>query len=105
MPRGDRTGPMNMGPRTGRGMGFCAGYDRPGYANPGFGFGRGRGWRHRAYATGMPGWERFDDVPGWEWDVAPNREEERAFLKAQAEQLQVQLDALNRRIADLKKDE
>ncbi|MGI6207796.1 MAG: DUF5320 domain-containing protein, partial [Anaerolineae bacterium] len=42
MPRGDRTGPQGMGPMTGRGAGYCAGYGVPGYANPvggrGFGF-------------------------------------------------------------------
>jgi len=74
MPGGDRTGPMGMGPMTGRAAGFCAGYDAPGYANaiPGGGFwgrgwrgggrgwgGGGRGWRHMYYATGLPGWMRF----------------------------------------------
>ena len=74
MPAGDRTGPMGMGPMTGRAAGFCAGYDAPGYANaiPGRGFwgrgwrgggrgwgGGGRGWRHMYYATGLPGWMRF----------------------------------------------
>ena len=45
MPRGDRTGPMGAGPMTGRGVGFCAGYDVPGYMNSSFerGFGRGFG--------------------------------------------------------------
>ncbi len=54
MPRGDGTGPMGMGPMTGRGAGYCAGYAAPGYANPvgfgrrlaggrGLGFGLGRG--------------------------------------------------------------
>lgn len=33
MPYGDGTGRFGRGPFTGRGMGFCAGYDRPGYAN------------------------------------------------------------------------
>ncbi|MCK4450947.1 MAG: DUF5320 domain-containing protein, partial [Anaerolineae bacterium] len=69
MPAGDRTGPMGMGPMTGRAAGFCAGYDAPGYVNaiPGRGFwgrgwrgggrgwgGGGRGWRHMYYATGLP---------------------------------------------------
>ncbi|MCF7946089.1 MAG: DUF5320 domain-containing protein, partial [Spirochaetia bacterium] len=27
MPRGDRTGPDGMGPRTGRALGYCSGYD------------------------------------------------------------------------------
>jgi len=68
MPGGDRTGPAGMGPMTGRGAGFCAGYPAPGFVNPmwgrgggrGFGRGGGGGWRHRHWyhATGMPGWQR-----------------------------------------------
>jgi len=34
MPRGDGTGPMGMGPMTGRAAGYCAGYGVPGYMNP-----------------------------------------------------------------------
>lgn len=70
MPGGDRTGPFGQGPRTGRIAGFCGGYDAPGYANPGYGFGAhggygrgtgfgrgggGRGWRNRFFASGVPG--------------------------------------------------
>jgi hypothetical protein len=72
MPAGDGTGPLGMGPMTGRGMGYCAGYPTPGFANTwparfgrgffgrgfGAGFGRGRGNRFWARATGMPGWYR-----------------------------------------------
>jgi len=48
MPRGDGTGPAGMGPMTGRGAGYCAGYPVPGFMNPvggrGYwGWGRGRG--------------------------------------------------------------
>ena len=56
MPRGDGTGPMGLGPMTGRGAGFCAGLAAPGYANSigcGFGFNRGRGFRRMFYATGF----------------------------------------------------
>jgi hypothetical protein len=65
MPGGDRTGPQGAGSRTGRGMGYCSGYNWHGFANQaamfqgGFGFGRGGagcGWRHRFYATSVPGW-------------------------------------------------
>jgi hypothetical protein len=62
MPMGDRTGPWGLGPRSGRGLGYCAGFPNPGFMNPsagflfrrgvgrgfgrGLGFGRGRGfWR------------------------------------------------------------
>lgn len=34
MPWGDGTGPRGEGPMTGRGLGYCAGYDMPGYQNP-----------------------------------------------------------------------
>jgi len=44
MPGGDRTGPMGLGPMTGRAAGICAGYPTPGFANPIPGFGRGRGF-------------------------------------------------------------
>ena len=33
MPQGDKTGPNGEGPMTGRGMGYCSGYDNPGYAS------------------------------------------------------------------------
>jgi len=34
MPAGDGTGPMGLGPMTGRAAGYCAGYGVPGYLNP-----------------------------------------------------------------------
>ena len=34
MPRGDRTGPLSEGPKTGRGMGYCTGNDQPGFLSP-----------------------------------------------------------------------
>ncbi len=34
MPFGDGTGPMGLGPMTGRAAGYCAGYSVPGYMNP-----------------------------------------------------------------------
>lgn len=51
MPGGDKTGPNSAGPMTGRGAGYCAGYNVPGSTNPAYGYGRrggrrgyGRGW-------------------------------------------------------------
>ena len=47
MPAGDRTGPRSKGPKTGRGLGFCAGHDSPGFTKgPRRGRGRGYRWRH-----------------------------------------------------------
>lgn len=31
MPNGDRTGPQGKGPKTGRGLGYCSGSDKPGF--------------------------------------------------------------------------
>ena len=46
MPGGNGTGPMGMGPMTGRGAGYCAGYGMPGFANAprGWGYGMDYGW-------------------------------------------------------------
>ena len=109
MPGGDGTGPAGMGPRTGRGAGFCAGYSAPGYVNAGggrgfWGWGRGRGggWGRRNwfYATGLPFWARMAQG----FFGAPSAEQEREVLRQQSQQLQESLDAINRRIEDLEKE-
>jgi hypothetical protein len=122
MPGGDRAGPRGFGPRTGRGAGYCAGYDAPGCGIPGpgignraYGYGRrygresggrwsggwgrgaGWGWRRRFYATGQPGW-------GWEGYGPATPQDEIAALKEDAEWLKSQLEAVNQRIAELEKD-
>ncbi|NLG37465.1 MAG: DUF5320 domain-containing protein [Clostridiales bacterium] len=109
MPRGDRTGPMGMGPMTGRGAGYCAGYAVPGYANPigfaggfGCGFGRGRGFRRMYYATGFPGWARYG------YPAHPRANEgaadEKEFLNNQVDFLEGQLREIKKRLANLKED-
>ena len=124
MPRGDRTGPAGMGPMTGRSMGYCTGYDAPGYANPAPGFGRGRGrgswgagpgwpggggrgWRHRYYATGLPGWARYDYPPAWaygHYGPAMTEEQEVELLKDQAEALRREMEAITKRLEELEKE-
>jgi hypothetical protein len=109
MPGGDGTGPVGMGPMTGRGAGYCAGYPTPGYMGPagGRGFwGRGRGggggWgrRNGYYATGLPFWARAGQgVFG-----VPSAEQERDALRQQSQQLQESLHAVNQRIADLERE-
>lgn len=96
MPGGDQTGPQGGGPRTGRGRGDCTGMEQPRFF--GGGFGRGRGWRHWARATGRPRWMRGGGaVPDAPMDEA-------ALLKAEAEQLQVQLNAVQQRLTELERD-
>lgn len=53
MPGGDGTGPVGRGPRTGRGAGFCAGYDQTGSSNPGAGGGMRRGRLGQGGGLGM----------------------------------------------------
>ncbi len=120
MPRGDRTGPAGAGPMTGRGAGYCTGHGMPGYMNPvpgrgfggrgaGPGLGRGggrrgggfggRGWRHRYYATGLPGWMRCGmpaPVPGM-----PPAGQEKEMLRQQAEALRSEIDLINKRLSEL----
>lgn len=103
MPRGNRTGPIGLGPMTGRRAGYCAGYDAPGYANPaprlgmahGLG-GGGHGRRNMFYATGLPRWARWGYTP-----PAPQQKAE--ALKEQAGWLKDQLDAINKRIEELER--
>jgi hypothetical protein len=125
MPAGDGTGPMGMGPMTGRGAGYCGGYDAPGWANavPGRGFGLGwgsrggwgRGLRHRNwyYVTGIPGWARSGHAPAWGappawgyglYTAAPSREQETEFLRQQAGWLKQQLDTIGQRIEELSQE-
>ena len=130
MPAGDRSGPMGMGPGTGRGVGYCGGYEAPGWANPGPGrrfYGRsGGGFRGRAgywgghgFSRGGGGWGRRDwyhasRLPRWgappagayaaAYDATyapPPREQEIDLLKGEAEWLSGQLDAINKRMDEL----
>jgi hypothetical protein len=128
MPAGDGTGPMGTGPRTGWGMGYCGGYDAPGWANwgPGRRFsgrggrwgghrappayvggrpgGGGWGWRHWYHATGLPRWARWGAPPAGAYGPdygPPSREQEIGMLKDEAEWLKDQLDAINQRMDEL----
>lgn len=118
MPRGNRTGPMGMGPMTGRAGGYCGGFGMPGYANPapgpgagiGFGWGRGfagggRAWRNMFYATGRPGWRRFGGYgapSGYPVPYPkPDPEFEKQAMKDQAEILQAELELIKKRLAEV----
>lgn len=125
MPRGDGTGPMGMGPMTGRAAGFCAGYSAPGYMSPvpgrGFGFGRGRGSGFgRGMGLGFRGgrgliggyWGAPCAAPAYPYAGAltpyptpygaePTREQETAILKGQAEYFEDALEGIKQRIAEI----
>ncbi|NLO89199.1 MAG: DUF5320 domain-containing protein [Clostridia bacterium] len=116
MPRGDRTGPYGFGPMTGRGAGYCAGYNIPGFANPlpvkRFAGRGGRGHRNWYYATGLAGWQRAPmGLPTWGGFVSPSpssfeisKEKELEMLKKQAEYFEECLGDIKKRIKELKEE-
>ncbi len=119
MPGGDRTGPMGLGPRTGRAAGWCSGFPGPGYMNPtpgwGGGYGRGRGFGfRRGWGRGFRGGSYGGwGAPGWGWPApyvpaygyaAPPVEtaaEEMEELRAQAKYLESMLDGIRQRLEQL----
>jgi len=106
MPRGDGTGPRGLGPMTGRAAGYCAGYSTPGFANSyggrmgmGRGYGRGFGF---GYANQVP----YYNPPvygGSYYQPSIEPKQEIGALSNEANMLKEQLEAINKRIAELEK--
>jgi len=119
MPGGDRTGPLGMGPMTGRAAGYCAGYPVPGYMNPygGRGYlggrGGGRGFRggsgyYSAFPPyGNPMYAPYNPVaaPVSQYGVPGaagyDRSQELEMLKNQADYLATTLEEIQKRMAEL----
>ncbi len=107
MPGGNRTGPWGLGPRTGRAAGYCAGYNVPGYANPGFargfGFGRGRG---RGFGRGFRGRGMYPyPAPYYpETYPEPSREEEKTYLEDMVKGLEEEMKMIRERLQELSKE-
>ncbi|MBN1861230.1 MAG: DUF5320 domain-containing protein [Candidatus Thermoplasmatota archaeon] len=114
MPGGDRTGPWELGPRTGRAAGYCAGYNVPGYANPGsgrgfgFGGGRGRGFGRGYWRRGRGFWgparypypEPYYPEPYLE----PSRDEEKTYLENMMKGLEEEIKQIRERLQELSKE-
>ena len=108
MPGGDRTGPQGMGPMTGRRMGYCSGYNSPGYANPGprrF-FGRGFGWRrwNMPIERVVPVYPAQPQQPTKEQEVTM-LEDDAKTVEAEQKALSQELEAIKKRIEELKNKE
>jgi hypothetical protein len=114
MPRGDGTGPMGMGPMTGRRAGFCGGSGVAGFMNHSAGlgvFGRcrggrggGRGRRNMFYATGLTGWQRAamdTQSTGVGGDANITKNQEIEALKRQADGAAQVLENIRKRISEL----
>jgi len=110
MPRGDGTGPLGMGPMSGRRAGYCTGIDMPGYANASarYGFGRNRGFGLGVPGRGWGSWFNTSGRPGRMrtgrygfWTSGREMDQEREDLRTKAAILQSELEAVIQRIEDL----
>lgn len=108
MPGFDGSGPQGLGPMTGGRRGVCAtGSPRTGYnAGYGYGWGRGRrgGFRFGAGFGPGRGFRRFGGR--FPLDYGPaygpiSAEDEKSMLKADAQDLQRELEAIQKRIDEL----
>ncbi|ROQ89611.1 DUF5320 domain-containing protein [Desulfosoma caldarium] len=109
MPGLDRTGPWGMGPRTGRGLGWCAGPAGAGPRTAAYGWGFGRGGRARGMRCGWGPWGALWRGPlglGWGWFGARplSREEELQWLKNEAASLEHALEQVRKTMASLEQE-
>jgi len=97
MPRGDGTGPAGQGSMTGRAMGYCAGFNAPGFMNGGFGrgFGRGRGFAWRARAMQVMPIQQVQPVVATE-------KQEKQFLEQELEVLKEETKEIEKRLKEIK---
>jgi len=102
MPRGDGTGPAGQGSMTGRGMGFCAGFNVPGFMSGGFGRGMGRGLgmgRGRGF-----GWRaRTMQIMPIQQPAVITEKQEKEFLEQELSALKEEMREIEARIKELKK--
>jgi hypothetical protein len=108
MPAGDRTGPMGLGPMTGRAAGYCAGAAVPGAATAWGGRGRWR-WSAPGLAGWLPAAGRGAGRFGY-WasgaasapPVAPGltREQQIATLRSQAQYFEDALAGVRRQLEE-----
>ena len=96
MPRGDGTGPAGAGPMTGRAMGYCSGYDAPGFANACFGRGRGRGFRRRTFWRAYPAYSPYPAEP-------LSKEERKKMLEDERKAIEEELKTVEQEIKELEK--
>ena len=99
MSGGNRLGPSNLGPMTGRGLGLCAGYNAPGFMNPregrglgrGIGFGRGLGFRRRDIDLSV---NTYQEPMGYQEPVEYSKAEKIKILKAEKAEIDKELKEL-----------
>ena len=98
MPRGNETGPSGQGQMTGRGMGFCAGFDSPGFMNNGFGRGMGRGFGRGDFAWKTNAMPIQQTQP-----AAITEKQEKQFLEQELSALKEEMKEIENRLKEIKK--
>ena len=91
MPNRDGTGPNGQGSMTGRGRGFCAGFNALGFMN--LGFGRGFGWRAR-FVQPMP----IQQVQ----PAVITEKQEKQFLEQELTALKEEIKEIEKRLKEIK---
>ncbi len=132
MPRGDRTGPAGAGPRTGRSLGYCSGYDTPGFMKGpgmgagrgwggGFGYGGGLGWRrgrcggrgpwglnYMPFLPTTPVYNPF--IPNIAPSITPENQiamlkQEKEYLESEIDNMKTMLENINKKMTEFEKSE
>ena len=103
MPGGNGTGPMGAGPMTGRGAGYCASFDSPGFANfGGRGMGMGRGMRMgRSGGFGRGGFGFGNRFYGAQQAPAMTAEQEKEYVRNDIKAIEEELEAAKKRLKEL----
>lgn len=109
MPYGDGTGPLGLGPRTGRGLGYCSGYNSPGYVNCCRGY-RGY-WRWlrfgiRNIGRGLGfGWNRYRVIGNEVGNETESQilQQEKKQIQQEIEELKKEEELIDKRLKDLNK--
>jgi len=106
MPGRNQTGPLGMGPMTGRRLGVCGGQPMPysGYPGRGQGYGRGFGLGFRGGRQQFAG-DWFQPRHAMPYDGFKCRvQDEKAYLQDEAKYLEDALANIKSRIQALEKD-
>lgn len=119
MPGGDRTGPRGQGPMTGRGLGYCNGFNSPGFTRGGGmgygwgrGYGRGRGyWRGRGFRGiyydnyPIPVSPYVPITPIAPVDNLTILKQEKQYLESEMDQIKSAFEDISKRIEELESKE
>ena len=110
MPGGNRTGPEGRGPMTGRRLGYCTGYQIPGYESSRYGLGRGfgRGFGRGYLGRGRRFWygyrypDFYDNPNPYPQNIL--KEEEKTYLEDIIKNFEEEIKLIRKRIEEIFKE-